>query len=93
MDTDDTRSDRPTVVVDATPTSEAEFGTTVLTTVADELDTTPASLPPLRESIDPDVLNAYARATGNAPSALTFEYVGYQVVVTNDGAIWLYALD
>jgi len=83
----------PTVVVEAGDSTATEFGTTLLTTIADELDTRPASLPPLQESIDPDILNAFIDENGGTARALSFEYVGHEVVVTSDGAIWLQSLE
>lgn len=88
MDTPD--SDRGTaVVIDATAAEDDEFGTAVLTTIAAETGADPADLPPLRESIDPDVLNEFRDAGGDAPTALSFEYLDYHVVVTDEGVIQL----
>ncbi|WP_177227340.1 HalOD1 output domain-containing protein [Halomicrobium zhouii] len=77
------------VVIDASASDDDEFGTLVLTTIADELGTDPASLPPLRDSIDPDVLNSFFQAGGESAKALSFEYLCYDVVVTDDGVIEL----
>jgi hypothetical protein len=79
------------VVIDASAPIDDEFGTIVLTTIADELGTDPASLPPLRESIDPDILNGFFEADGASAKALSFEYLGYEVVVTDDGVIQLHS--
>lgn len=90
---DDTSNDCGTdVIIDATAPSDDEFGTIVLTTIADELGTDPASLPPLRESIDPDILNGFRDADGGSAKALSFEYLGYEVIVTDDGVIQLRSL-
>ena len=90
---DNANTDRGTdVVIDATAADDDEFGTIVLTTIADELGTDPASLPPLRESIDPDILNGFRDATGQSARALSFEYLGYEVVLTDDGVIRLRSL-
>lgn len=79
------------VVVDASASDE-EFGTVVLTTIADELGTDPAALPPLRHSIDPDILTELRGADGRSTKALSFEYLDYEVVVTDDGVIQLRSL-
>lgn len=94
MPNDNVRTDRrTTVIVDSEPSNETEFGTTVIEAIANELDIAPASLPPLQDSIDMDILNAFPDGSGGAETALSFEYVGYEVVVTSDGAIWLYSLE
>ena len=80
------------VIIDASASSDDEFGTILLTTIADELGTDPASLPPLRDSIDPDILNSFRDADGDSSKALSFEYLGYDVVVTDDGVIQLRSL-
>jgi len=49
--------------------------------------TDPASLPPLRDSIDPDVLNSFFQSGGESAKALSFEYLCYDVVVTDDSVI------
>jgi len=76
------------VVIDARA-SDDEFGTVLLTTIAEERGTDPAALPPIHRSIDPDILNRFRDATGTAPKALSFEYHDYEVVVTDDGIIRL----
>lgn len=80
------------VIIDASASTDDEFGTIVLTTIADELGTDPASLPPLRDSIDPDLLNGFCDGDGASAKALSFEYLGYQIVVTDDGVIQLRSL-
>ncbi|WP_123537130.1 HalOD1 output domain-containing protein [Halosimplex salinum] len=80
------------VVIDARPSSTDEFGTTVVTSIADELGTEPESLPPIRERIDPDLLNQLCDAEGSSVKTLSFEYLGYEVVVTSDGVIRLCSL-
>lgn len=80
------------VVIDATASTDDEFGTIVVTAIADELGTDPASLPPLRDSIDPDILNGFYEADGASAKALLFEYLGYEVVVTDDGIVQLRSL-
>lgn len=89
MPTDDTRNDRRHVVIDATASSGREFGTVVVNAIADELGVDPTSLPPIRRSIDPEVLNAFRDADEAASAALSFEYLGYKVVVTGDGLVQL----
>lgn len=80
------------VVVDARASDDDELGTTVLTTIADEIGADPASLPPLRRSIDPDLLNGFGDAGGGSAKAISFEYLHYEVVVTDDGVIRLRSL-
>lgn len=87
---DNPRNDRGTaVVIDASVAEDDEFGTAVLTTIASEVGADPATLPPLRESIDPDVLNEFRDAGGESATAISFEYLDYHVVVTDDGVIQL----
>lgn len=82
--------DDPAVVIDATRSGDEEFGTAVITSIAAELGTDPASLPPLGDHIDPDVLNQFRAADGPPAATVSFEYVGYEVVVTGDGVIQLW---
>lgn len=89
-DADDGR--RTDLLIDARASDHEELGTVVLTAIADEMDTDPASLPPLGESIDPDLLNRFRDADGASATALSFEYVGYEVVVTSDGVVQLHSL-
>lgn len=80
------------VVIDARASGDDELGTVVLTTIADEVGVDPASLPPLRRSIDPDLLNGFNEDDSDSAKALSFEYLGYEVVVTNDGIVQLRSL-
>lgn len=77
------------VVVDVTSTPEREFGEVVLSAIAAELGTDPTTLPPIADSIDPDVLNGFLDEEGASAKAITFEYLGYEVVVTSDGVLRL----
>lgn len=90
---DDATTDCGTdVIIDASANADDELGTVVLTTIADELETDPASLPPLRDSVDPDILNGLRAAESRSRTALSFEYLGYEVIVTDDGIIRLRSL-
>lgn len=62
-----------------------EFCTTVVTAIADELGTDPTSLPPLHDSVDPDLLNRITDQRGS--TTLSFEYLRYEVVVSSDGVV------
>ncbi|WP_459195036.1 HalOD1 output domain-containing protein [Halosimplex sp. J119] len=79
----------PDIIIEAHPSRDDEFGTVVLTAIADELGTDPQSLPPLRDSIDPEFLNGFLDAGEASVTTLSFEYHGYEVVVTSDGLIRL----
>ena len=68
------------VVIDARTSCDDEFGTVVVTAIADELGVDPESLPPIRDSIDPDILNGLREDTRSAVTSLTFEYLGYEIV-------------
>lgn len=76
-------------IIDATASTDEEFVSIVVTAIAEETGVDPAALPPLGDSIDPDLLNAVRDATGKSNCALLFRYYGYEVVVTNDGRIKL----
>lgn len=80
------------VVIDASESGEEEFGIVVLTAIADEMGADPASLPPIGDSIDPDILNWFRKAGGQQSNALSFEYLGYEVVVTAGGVIRIRSL-
>jgi hypothetical protein len=81
-----------TLVVEATGTDAAEFVPAVLDAVGDELDADPSSLPPLQESIDPELVNELWQAGGRSATTLSFEYLGYEVVLNSDGVIRLTSL-
>lgn len=90
---DDSTNDCGTdVVIDARASTDDELGTAVLTTIADEVGSDPASLPPLRQSIDPDLLNGLCDDDSGSAKAISFEYLGYEVVVTDDGVVRLHSL-
>ena len=63
----------------------------VLTAVAEREDTSPTSLDPLYDVIDPDALNGLFAPTngGNARASgrVVFSYCGYEVTVTSDGSV------
>lgn len=80
------------VVIDASESGDEEFGIVVLTAIADEMGADPASLPPIGNSIDPDILNGLRKAGSQQSNALSFEYLGYEVVVTGGGVIRIRSL-
>ena len=85
---DESGNERSTdVVVDVTAAPEREFGEVVLYAIAEELGTDPTNLPPIAESIEPDVLNEFLDEDGPSAKAITFEYLGYDVVLTGDGVL------
>ena len=76
---------RTDVAVHVTATPEREFGEVVLYAIAEELDTDPAKLPPIADQVDPDLLNRFLDEDGPAAKSITFEYLGYDVVLTGEG--------
>lgn len=90
---DDTGDERRTdVAVDLTADPEREFGEVVLYAIAEELGTDPADMPPIAENVDPDVLNRFLDEDGASAKAITFEYLGYDVVLTSDGCLRMHSL-
>ena len=64
---------------------------TVLTAVAEREDTSPTTLDPLYDVIDPDALNGLfaptETGTPRAPGRVVFSYCGYEVTVSSDGSV------
>jgi hypothetical protein len=83
---------RTDVVIDVTATPDREFGEVVLSAIAGELDADPTTLPPIADSVDPDILNEFLDGDGASAKAIAFEYLGYDVVVTSDGLVQLRSL-
>lgn len=78
--------------VDAEPTEDARDSVLqrVVTGVADATDAEPTDLPPLYETIDPDVLEKLAENSPppeNEPVYLRFSYCGCTVIVDSDGTV------
>lgn len=61
--------------------------TTVVLGVASLTGTRPTSMPPLNDTIDPDVLNRHVRQRRNRDVAVSFEFQGYRVAVWDDGHV------
>lgn len=80
------------VVIDVTATPEREFGEVVLSAIADELGADPTTLPPIADSIEPDVLNEFLDEDGASAKVLGFEYLGCDVAVTSGGVVRLRSL-
>ena len=60
----------------------------VISAVADVAGTDPAELPPLNNVIDPEALNDLAECGRNSDlRSISFEYAGYDVVVSGTGDI------
>lgn len=78
------------VVIDASQPVEDEFGTAIVTRIAAERGTDPASLPPLCDCIDPDVLDQFRASESQSAVTVSFEYAGYEVLVTGEGVIQLW---
>lgn len=74
--------DAPTVRADDTPVVEA-----VARAVAERVGVAPIELPPLYESVDPDLLVALVESDAPTKRTVTFEYAGHKVVVESDGTI------
>lgn len=83
--------DRAAVTVDVLgPADGDEYSAALVSAVATALGLEPECLPPLTESIDPDLVESFLRAGRESRTTgglLTFEYHGYEVSVDSDGAI------
>lgn len=63
---------------------------TVIETVADVEDVDPAELPPLADTIDPDMIDQFVTFAGSdtdSPAGLCFTHSGWNVFVRSDGTI------
>lgn len=71
--------------------SQGELSTELVLAVAELLDTDPESLPPLAESVDPDVVQTIFETTDGdmMDQRLTFGYAGQTVNLYPDGLVTL----
>lgn len=82
---------RTDVIIDVTTNPGREFGEVFLSAIAAELDVDPTTLPPIADNIEPDVLNEFLDEEGASAKAITFEYLGYEIVVNSDGIVQLHS--
>lgn len=75
------------LVIDATASSDGELGAVILCAIAEEVGADPTSFPPIGDSIDPDLLNEFVAGDSDPTKALSFEYLGYDVLVYGDGVV------
>lgn len=87
-------TDRPvTGVTVALQPPDTDYCTEVLLAIADAINTEPSELPPLRESVDPDLINDVLQNSGvRRPSRterLSFEYADMEVTIYSDETLHL----
>lgn len=58
---------------------------TIMLEIAKRTNVSPGDLPPLYESFDPEALDKLIQGQGSF--RLTFEYIGYEVTVSETGCI------
>ncbi|SIR67061.1 hypothetical protein SAMN05421858_3253 [Haladaptatus litoreus] len=85
---------QPTNTPDEPPiASPPSLSTRVLTAVADAEQCTPADLETLYNVINPEALDelfaSKANGTPRTNGSVSFQYAGYQVTVSNEGAVKL----
>jgi hypothetical protein len=83
----DTTTNETDLVIEVAETPDQELADIILAAIAEELDVDPISLPPLGNSINPDLINEIVDDTYPAVRTLSFEYLGYEVTITHDGVI------
>lgn len=72
--------------------SEATPVVAVVSAVADADDADPLELPPLDAAIDPEALNdLFTSRARPAVDRVSFQYLGYEVVVHGDGTVGVHA--
>lgn len=87
---DDTTNDRdPDTVIDVSDADDRELAGIVLAAIAEELGVDPISLPPLGNTINPDLINDVVDENYPAVRSLSFEYLGYEVTISQDGEVRL----
>jgi hypothetical protein len=79
---DVTRTDRRDTI-----TPERFPATAIVRAVADREGVPATQLPPLYETVDPDVIDAIYEASSASGARVTFEYVGYTITFRTDGTI------
>lgn len=65
----------------------------VVDAVADAESTDPTALPPLYAAVEPDSLNRLVPSENERSMRVSFEYAGYDVVVTGAGDVTVSAID
>lgn len=60
---------------------------TIVQKIADRTETDPLDLPPLFDTIDPDVLQDLVKSSEEATTTIRFDYCSYDVQVSGNGNI------
>lgn len=58
--------------------------------VAEATDAAPTELPPLADAVDPEAVQRLLAADDGGRTVVRFEYAGCEVVVTDDGGMFLH---
>jgi hypothetical protein len=68
------------------------IGKRIVAAIAEYEETTPASLPPLEQHINPDALDGLFETTaddGRRAGCVTFSYYGYTIIVQSTGQVMI----
>lgn len=77
------------IVIELSEEPDQELSDIILVAIAEELGVDPISLPSLGDSINPDLINELIDDAYPAVRSLSFEYLGYEVTITQDGVVRL----
>lgn len=72
------------------PQAQADPLVAITEVVADAVDTPMEDLPPLRESIDPEALMTLLVDDTSTDVTVTFTYAGRDVLVSNEGIVYVW---
>lgn len=67
------------------PGWDGPLSLSVVAAVAEKEGTDSAEMTPIHDAVDPDALDALFE--GREPGTVSFEYLGYEIVVDEDGSI------
>lgn len=85
------RGDEAAIAVELLGPEEGdEYSSALVSTVAAALGLEPECLPPLAESIDPDLVESFLSsglASRTTHGLLSFEYHGYEIRLNSDGVV------
>ena len=85
----DNSTNRTDIVIELSEEPDQELSDIILVAIAEELGVDPISLPSLGDSINPDLINELIDDSYPAVRSLSFEYLGYEVTITQDGVVRL----
>lgn len=64
-----------------------DISTSIVYSVASSTGSSPLDLPPLSETIDPEVISKFTDSVSDEFATLTFSYCGHKVIIQGTGEV------